>query len=873
MDIIDKTPQGDSQLPPFAKQKRSAFPGRNFWQSIGIFFRESTVSPTWLPSPWSHALSGYLIAITLQLLIVGASSLLAQSYPQLPFVEAPALFIVLLIAFTWGAGPSILTTIIGALLFATFTFPPYFSPAIVRPTDVLGILIYLIVGLGISLLATQMVRARLQAEELSQRLETVIDVLPDMLTFYDTSGVMTHYNAAGRTFIQSQENLALSDLFNTYHPRTLDGHPLVTDELPTTRALRGEVVTNSYIITRTKQDNDEHVLAVSAVPLRNRHGRIEGAVTVAHNVTELQRAEQEAAHRLAQVEAIFDAITDSIFVYDQAGHIVQANQAMRDMLALSTNPIYASLSPTERAARIELRDTSGQVLPTEQWPSHRLLAGETITGADGLDIQIRGLDGRISMASVSGAPIRDEQGAVNGAVLVLRDVTERRGLEQRTQRALQALIEMAQVMVQGPEHLATQTGTTVESSRPVMQRMAELTRQVLGCHRLSFTHVEPETELLRPLAVVGLSQEQEQQWWHEQEQQEVRLTDSPDTALVERLRANEILLLDMTQSPYADQPNPYGIRQMLVAPMVLSSRLLGFLTLDYGGLDHTYTPEEFALTQAVTELATLVMEQDRLLAETSLARANELAARSASQLKDEFIGIASHELRTPMTTMKGNLQLARRHLQRLIQQQPDQQPALKPLAGFLERIERQLERQNRLIRDLLDITRLETGHVEFRPERENLVALVQEVIEEQQQMTPTRTIHLEVPTNEALVTIDRDRVEQVISNYLSNALKYSADDQPVWVQVRLTKTDARVSVRDQGPGLTQAQQQQAWERFYRVPGIQVQSGSGVGLGLGLHISRMLIEQQGGTVGIESEPGRGATFWFTLPLAQEAVKEA
>ncbi len=104
-----------------------------------------------------------------------------------------------------------------------------------------------------------------------------------------------------------------------------------------------------------------------------------------------------------------------------------------------------------------------------------------------------------------------------------------------------------------------------------------------------------------------------------------------------------------------------------------------------------------------------------------------------------------------------------------------------------------------------------------------------------------------------------------MSNYLSNALKYSAADQPVEVQLEVKDGVAHVSVLDQGPGLSPDEYQHIWERFYRVPGIQVQSGSGVGLGLGLHISHIIIERLGGTVGVESEQGKGSTFWFTLPI--------
>jgi signal transduction histidine kinase len=106
----------------------------------------------------------------------------------------------------------------------------------------------------------------------------------------------------------------------------------------------------------------------------------------------------------------------------------------------------------------------------------------------------------------------------------------------------------------------------------------------------------------------------------------------------------------------------------------------------------------------------------------------------------------------------------------------------------------------------------------------------------------------------------------VVANYLTNALKYSADDQPVAVTLTMTAQVARVAVQDHGPGLPPEMQAQAWEPFYQVDGIQQQSGAGIGLGLGLHICRTLIERHDGWVGVESATGEGSTFWFELPLA-------
>jgi signal transduction histidine kinase len=118
------------------------------------------------------------------------------------------------------------------------------------------------------------------------------------------------------------------------------------------------------------------------------------------------------------------------------------------------------------------------------------------------------------------------------------------------------------------------------------------------------------------------------------------------------------------------------------------------------------------------------------------------------------------------------------------------------------------------------------------------------------------------------VVADAVRITQVITNYLNNALKYSPTDRPVDVSLRVARKTARVSVRDQGPGLSVAEQKSIWERFYQVDRIKAQSGSAGGLGLGLHICKTIIEQHQGQVGVESTPGEGSTFWFTLPLAAD-----
>jgi PAS domain S-box-containing protein len=238
--------------------------------------------------------------------------------------------------------------------------------------------------------------------------------------------------------------------------------------------------------------------------------------------------------------------------------------------------------------------------------------------------------------------------------------------------------------------------------------------------------------------------------------------------------------------------------------------------------------------------------------------------------REAFIGMVTHELKTPLTALQGNVQLAQRWLTRLFSQTeqlpPEQQRLLEEVLTMLSRSQQQLRVQHRMINDLLEISRIQEGKLELRLTPCDLVGLVYETVQDYQAAHPSRLITLELPEQDPLqVYADRDRLRQVISNYLTNALKFSPDTEPVQVGLSLEAADVRVWVQDHGPGLSREQQQHIWERFYQTPEIPVQSGSKAGLGLGLYICQQLISRQQGQVGIESTPGDGATFWFTLPL--------
>jgi PAS domain S-box-containing protein len=244
--------------------------------------------------------------------------------------------------------------------------------------------------------------------------------------------------------------------------------------------------------------------------------------------------------------------------------------------------------------------------------------------------------------------------------------------------------------------------------------------------------------------------------------------------------------------------------------------------------------------------------------------------KELEQQREAFVSLVTHELKNPLTALQGNVQLAQRLLTRLLSQaeqlEEGQQRMLEDVLTMLGRSRQPLRVQQRLINDLLDLSHLQEDKMELRLAACNLVALVYETVQDQQAAHPSRLITLDLPEQDPiLVYADQDRLQQVLSNYLSNALKFSPATEPVQVGMALEAEAVRVWVADHGPGLSAEQQAHIWQRFYQAPRTPVQSGWKMGLGLGLYICQQLISRQQGQVGVESTPGKGARFWFTLPL--------
>lgn len=233
------------------------------------------------------------------------------------------------------------------------------------------------------------------------------------------------------------------------------------------------------------------------------------------------------------------------------------------------------------------------------------------------------------------------------------------------------------------------------------------------------------------------------------------------------------------------------------------------------------------------------------------ARTDELVEANAA--KDVFLGMASHELKTPLTVMKGLVQLLHRRLER---------EGSAELASLVK-MEQAIQRMVLLVNDLLNTSLVETGMFVLHRRPCDLVALCQHLLEEY--LAAGEYVFLPRASAAAMeVEVDVERISQVLFNLLANARKYSPPQSQIIVKVERRDQDYVVSVQDQGVGIPAEQLPHLFERFYRVPGVEVQTGSSAGVGLGLYIAQKIVAQHGGHIEVTSQLGEGSTFSIVLP---------
>jgi signal transduction histidine kinase len=286
-----------------------------------------------------------------------------------------------------------------------------------------------------------------------------------------------------------------------------------------------------------------------------------------------------------------------------------------------------------------------------------------------------------------------------------------------------------------------------------------------------------------------------------------------------------------------------GGRSVLVVPLGHPGKIAGSLMLAFR-TRRTIGEDLIATAEALASHVTVAVENARLIE----------SLRHAEQLKGEFLSIAAHELKTPVTSLRGYAQLTRRHLSTA------QEPNVPRIAQALEVIDRQSTKLGSLVSQLLDVSRLETDHLMLDPVETDLVALAEGVVRMERLNAPDHQLVLTAATP-VEATVDALRLEQVLQNLIDNAIKFSPSGSRIDVLVALAEPElAEITVADQGSGIPAEHLPHIFERAY-------QGGEGhraAGLGLGLFISQQVVALHGGRIEAASPPEGGARFTVTLP---------
>lgn len=228
--------------------------------------------------------------------------------------------------------------------------------------------------------------------------------------------------------------------------------------------------------------------------------------------------------------------------------------------------------------------------------------------------------------------------------------------------------------------------------------------------------------------------------------------------------------------------------------------------------------------------------------------------KQAERFRDEYISLISHDLRAPLAIIQGQTQVLMRAMEKAELSAAERQSAEAIITG--------VKRMNAMIRDLVDSARAEAGQLRIEKQPVNLGPFMLDLLGRARGTMDVERVRVEIPPDLPPMGADPDRLERILLNLLSNALKYSAPDTEVVVRAVATREDVVTSVKDQGPGIAPEDLPHIFERFYRAKGVP----GAEGMGLGLYITKMLVEAHEGRIWVESELGKGSTFYFTIPIA-------
>lgn len=645
---------------------------------------------------------------------------------------------------------------------------------------------------------------------------TIFNNLPVAVYICDSLGRITSYNTAAEILWGRKPEIG-KDLWcgswKIYHP---DGSPMALDTCPMARTLKEGIAIEGEEILIERPDHTKIKVKPYPVPVFDDTGKLTGAINTLIDVTRITDGQEKQA-RLA---AIVDTSDDTIVSKTLQGIITSWNKSAEKMFGYTeTEAIGKHIS---------------LIIPVERLKEEEHIISEISKGNAVNHFQTlrRAKDGHLIPISLSVSPIKDINGEVIGASKIARDITEQKAAYDATQRYTERL-EIINLMVESvSEEL---------DINKILQKVTDSTTQLTGAKFGAFFYnkVDENGESYMLFTLSGAPRSSFEKFGMPRNTAVFHPTFSghgvvriDDITKDERYGKN---------APHFGMPEGHlpVVSYLAVPVFSRSGAVLGGLFFGHPE-PGKFTKEHENIVVSIAAQAAIGIDNAKLYEEV----------KALNDKKDEFIGLASHELKTPLTSISGYLQI----ISRLKSDTASQK--------FIDKTIHQVKKLTSLVSDLLDVSKIEAGKLQLGIEQFDIKPVVEGAIELIRHSNNNYNISLQTSIDSLIISGDPHRIEQVLINLLTNAIKYSPGKDKVEMFLNTKGNKVMIGVKDYGVGIAADNLKQIFSRFYRVEGANPNIS---GLGIGLYLSHEIVSRHKGKLWVDSELGKGSTFWLSLPL--------
>ncbi len=649
----------------------------------------------------------------------------------------------------------------------------------------------------------------------------LFDQLPVAVYTCDSLGRITSFNSAAAKLWGREPEIGKDLWCGSWKIFNPDGTPLPLDTCPMARTLKEGVAVEGEEIIIQRPDGSYRNILPYPVPKFDAGGTLIGAIITLIDFTGIARDiafQKKADENQALLAAIVDTSDDTIISKTLQGMITSWNKAAERMFGYTKEEVLGK--------HISL------LIPPARLREEEVIIGNISKGnkVDHFETIRIAKNGREIPISLSVSPVKDSTGKIIGASKVARDITLQKQTENRLHRDVKNL-EILNAL--GKKITATM------DARVILQKITDATMQLTGAgFGIFFYNKIDEKGVVNTLYASSGNPEAI----------ELFKTHGNTGIFHSPFNGEKIIKIDQVTSepgyskdkPLYGMPLHFAIESYLALPVLSTSGVV------IGGLffghpePGKFTEEHELLASAIAVQAMVALENAKLYEEI----------RALNLMKDEFIGMASHELKTPVTSIKGYLQIVERNM-----------PEGKSKA-FVSKASLQVSKLTSLISDLLDVSKIEAGKLPFSYTVFNLRVLLNDIKDIMQYTNSSHTMKLLCPDKLLMIEADKQRFEQLIINLVSNAVKYSPDGQKVIIRAKASGDRIIISIQDFGIGIAADQLKRIFSRFHRVENL---AGHMSGLGIGLYISQEIVNGHQGKLWVKSIPGKGSTFFIEMPV--------